>query len=313
MHQHPSLMVFSCPQTRWLGNQVSHGTFSLDPEATGESPVMVFVNAGSGGRKGNKIIDQLRDVLHPLQVVSLEGDGSAAREMIEFFRPIALLRNSQALARAQARARAQADGERLVGSKSGVVEEMMAPPPGPIRAVCCGGDGTVRLSSLSSLSSLRTKPFQFPSVDHMTHALRPLPSSQIQVGWVLSLLSEAGLGRIVPLAILPLGTGNDLARVMGWGGGMSDPINRELIEQRLAAVGASEVTDLDKWHCSIKQRIVSRSTPPALPCPALPCLALPCPALPCPASPIPTPRSPPPLPVAMCPRPHQPLPLGTSI
>ena len=91
MHQHPSLMDFSCPQTRWLGNQVSHGTFSLDPEATGESPVMVFVNAGSGGRKGNKIIDQLRDVLHPLQVVSLEGDGSAAREMIEFFRPIALL------------------------------------------------------------------------------------------------------------------------------------------------------------------------------------------------------------------------------
>lgn len=40
-------------------------------------------------------------------------------------------------------------------------------------------------------------------------------------GWVLSAIDAQGITNAPPLAVLPLGTGNDLARATGWGPGMS--------------------------------------------------------------------------------------------
>lgn len=38
------------------------------------------------------------------------------------------------------------------------------------------------------------------------------------VGWILSVLDDLKLTSSPPIAVLPLGTGNDLARSLGWGG-----------------------------------------------------------------------------------------------
>ncbi|RKO88130.1 ATP-NAD kinase-like domain-containing protein [Blyttiomyces helicus] len=70
------------------------------------------------------------------------------------------------------------------------------------------------------------------------------------VGWVFSILDKilpTGATR-PPVAILPLGTGNDLARILGWGAGWAGEDVRQIMQEVVAA----EEVDLDRWTLTVE-------------------------------------------------------------
>lgn len=96
-------------------------------------------------------------------------------------------------------------------------------PPGPVlssflkltrlRILVCGGDGTV--------------------------------------AWIIQTLEDMKITRQwPPIAILPLGTGNDLARIHGWGGGYNNESLIGILEQ----ISESYISLLDRWEVTIDEK-----------------------------------------------------------
>ncbi|XP_018043752.1 PREDICTED: eye-specific diacylglycerol kinase isoform X2 [Atta colombica] len=75
------------------------------------------------------------------------------------------------------------------------------------------------------------------------------------VGWVLSILDQIGVYPAPAVGVLPLGTGNDLARALGWGGGYKD----EPIGKILTSIGDSETTLLDRWQLKVERNPDSKN------------------------------------------------------
>mmetsp|Transcript_46352 Transcript_46352/g.69960 ORF Transcript_46352/g.69960 Transcript_46352/m.69960 type:complete len:331 (-) Transcript_46352:777-1769(-) len=67
------------------------------------------------------------------------------------------------------------------------------------------------------------------------------------VSWILSVLEKMAPDRWPPIAILPLGTGNDLARMHGWGGGY----NNESLSLILKQISEAYVSLLDRWELTV--------------------------------------------------------------
>ncbi|XP_068553768.1 diacylglycerol kinase kappa isoform X3 [Anas acuta] len=79
------------------------------------------------------------------------------------------------------------------------------------------------------------------------------------VGWVLSEIDALGLHKQCQLGVLPLGTGNDLARVLGWGSLCDD--DTQLL-QILEKLERATTKMLDRW--SVMTYEAPKQSPPAL-------------------------------------------------
>ena len=71
------------------------------------------------------------------------------------------------------------------------------------------------------------------------------------VAWVLDAIERYNFESPPPVAILPLGTGNDLSRVLRWGGGFSTIEGQGGLSTLLHDINHAAVTMLDRWKVNI--------------------------------------------------------------
>lgn len=71
------------------------------------------------------------------------------------------------------------------------------------------------------------------------------------VAWVLDTIEKCNFESPPPVAVLPLGTGNDLSRILQWGGGFSAVEGQGGLSTFLHDVDHAAITMLDRWNVNI--------------------------------------------------------------
>ncbi|KAK0604402.1 hypothetical protein LWI29_015342 [Acer saccharum] len=136
-------------------------------------PLLVFINAKSGGQLGPYLRRRLNMLLNPVQVFELS-ESQGPEVGLELFSKLQYF-----------------------------------------RVLVCGGDGTV--------------------------------------AWVLDAIERHNFDSPPPVAILPLGTGNDMSRVLRWGSGFSIVDGQGGLSTILNDIDQAAITMLDRWKVNIRE------------------------------------------------------------
>lgn len=81
------------------------------------------------------------------------------------------------------------------------------------------------------------------------------------VAWVLDAIERLNFESPPPVAVLPLGTGNDLSRVLQWGGGFAMVEGQGGLRPFLHDLNHAAVTMLDRWKVNIIEEKSACDTP----------------------------------------------------
>ncbi|KAL5987343.1 hypothetical protein ACLOJK_038508 [Asimina triloba] len=106
----------------------------------------------------------------------------------------------------------------------------------------------VQVFELSAAQGPEAGLFLFRSVPHFRILVC---GGDGTVGWVLNAIDKYNFESPPPVAILPAGTGNDLARVLSWGGGLGAVERKGGLCTVLHHIEHAAVTILDRWKVTI--------------------------------------------------------------
>ncbi|XP_010547762.1 PREDICTED: diacylglycerol kinase 1 [Tarenaya hassleriana] len=117
----------------------------------------------------------------------------------------------------------------------------------------------VQVVELSSVQGPEVGLFLFRKVPHFRVLVC---GGDGTVGWVLNAIDKQNFVSPPPVAILPAGTGNDLARVLNWGGGLGSVERQGGLCTVLQQIEHAAVTVLDRWKVSILNQQGKQLQPP---------------------------------------------------
>lgn len=107
----------------------------------------------------------------------------------------------------------------------------------------------IQVCELSSAKGPEAGLFLFRTVPHFRVLVC---GGDGTVGWVLDAIDKHNYESPPPVAILPAGTGNDLARVLSWGGGLGAVERQGGLCTVLHHIEHAAVTILDRWKINIE-------------------------------------------------------------
>ncbi|KAL0728462.1 hypothetical protein Bca4012_024555 [Brassica carinata] len=117
----------------------------------------------------------------------------------------------------------------------------------------------VQVCELSSAQGPEVGLFLFRKVPHFRVLVC---GGDGTAGWVLDAIDKQNFVSPPAVAILPAGTGNDLARVLNWGGGLGSVERQGGLSTVLQNIEHAAVTVLDRWKVSILNQQGKQLQPP---------------------------------------------------